>query len=425
VAEFLNVPGFFDNLNQAVQEDIMTTQLATNQPEPTNGIFTTSDPILPDRAVVDRLTHFDPDIYDLRDQSHLMKLLKVILGGAGLGGLRRQAAIARLQNMFNGMHFLDLDNFYGALFGIQRTVGEAYTDQNFNPYTDVTDATTWDEIRSKDASYRSRLIKFAKGIPLGATYIGLKTMVEALLSVPCEIYESWALLDETEVNSSSSPVLTYTYSMLETTIVKWSALEGTTWGTWGGGNLTQVSRLGLNNRADFVIQPKREITAPEHYQLTRVIDRFRPTGTAFTVDPMGVALHRPVELRGATADSEYWEVTSIVTPNPKLASPPGGIYPSVTRQARPAFAGYQSEAWSYNGDVAVVASYVMESGTTISRNNDEIVTFADGTRHQYKASGALMTTSEALSAKLVSDGVLTSGAYAPSRGLVAHKAVVA
>jgi hypothetical protein len=419
VADFMNVPSFFDNLSKAVREDIMTTQLAPNQPEPRQGIFTTSDPVLPDRLVSERLAHLDPDIYDLRDQSHLIKLFKAMLGGAGLGGLRRQAAVARMQSMFNGMHFLDLDRFYGALFGIQRSSGEAYLDQNFNPYLDATDPNTWDEIHSQDASYRSRLIKFARAIPLGATYIGLKTMVEALLGAPCEIYESWALVDEQHDSLSGAPsVLSYTYGLLETTAVTWGGLEGTTWGTWGGGSITQVSRLGFNTRSDFVIQPKREITAPEQYQLTRTVDRFRPAGTSFLIDPMGVALHRDIEPRNVAADSEYWEVTSAVTPNPNLITPPGGIYPTVTTQARPAFSQYQSEAWTYNGDIASVTSYaMMNSDTPLTRGDDEVVTYSDGTNHRYVASDAPMTSAEALSAKLVSDGILTSGAYAPARGL--------
>lgn len=424
MADFMNVPSFFDDLSKAVAQDIMTSQLATNQPEPTQGLFTTSDPIIPDRIVAERLGHLDPDIYDLRDQSHLMKLFKVMLGGAGLGGLRRQATVARLQAMFNGMHFLDLDRFYGALFGIQRSISEAYTDQNFDPYVDATDSDTWDQIHAQDASYRGRLVKFAKAIPLGATYIGLKTMVEALIGVPCEIYESWALIDEKNEVASTPGVLTYPYSLLENTAVKWSGMEGSSWGTWGGTNVTQVSRQGLNNRGDFVIQPKREITRPESYQLVRVMERFRPAGTAFTIDPMGVALYSAVQPRGVAADSEYWEVVLAVTPNPNLIAPPGGIYPSQSREVRPAFGSYQSAEWSYNGDVTTVTSYVMESDRILTRNNDELVTYSDGTQHRYAASDAPMSAAQAMSAKLVSDGVMTTGAYSPSRGVTTRRAAV-
>lgn len=425
MADFMNVPSFFSDLSQAAAQDIMTSQLATNQPEPTQGIFTSSDPILPDRIVAERLNHLDPDLYDLRDQSHLMKLFKVLLGGAGLGGLRRQAAVARLQAMFNGMHFLDLDRFYGALFGVQRSTGEAYVDQNFDPYVGATDSDSWDEIHAQDASYRGRLIKFAKAIPMGATYIGLKTMVEALVGVSCEIYESWALIDERNASVSSAPgVLTYPYSLLESTAVKWSGMEGSSWGTWGGANITQVSRQGLSNRADFVIQPKRDITRPEAYQLVRVMERFRPAGTAFTIDPMGVALHREIEPRSIAADSEYWEVVSTVTPNPNLISPPGGIYPSNPKEVRPAFASYQSAEWSHNGDIATVTSYVMESHRTLVSNNNELVTYSDGSQHVYTASDAAMPAAQAMSARLVSDGVLTTGAYSPSRGTAAQHAAV-
>lgn len=415
MAEFMNVPGFFDGFSQAVQEDLMTSQLAANQPEPRQGIFTTSDPLLPDRLVADRLAHFDPDIYDLRDQSHLMKLFKVLLGGAGLGGLRRQAAVIRMQGMFSGMHFLDLDHFYGALFGIQRTVGETYEDQNFNPYLDATDASTWDAIHAQDAGYRSRLVKFAKAIPLGGTYIGLKTMVEALLGAPCEIYESWAMVDEQAETASAPGALSYTFQLLENTADSWFEMEGATWGTWGGGAV-QTSRLGTNTRADIVIQPKRDITTSEEYQLMRTVSRFRPAGTSVVVSPMGVALHSPIVARNATANSEYWEVTSKILPNVNLSGPPEGFYPSSELQSRPAFGQYQSEEWSYNGDIASVSSYAMDSGQILYRGNDELVTYSDGTQHHYSVDDAAMTPAEALSAKLVSDGVLTTGAYSVARG---------
>jgi hypothetical protein len=312
------------------------------------------------------------------------------------------------------------------LFGIHRTTSEAYRDQNFNPYLDATDPNTWDEIQSQDASYRSRLIKFSRAIPLGATYIGLKTMVEALVGASCEIYESWALVDEQLGSiSGSSSVLSYSYSLLEKTAIKWGGLEGVTWGTWGGGSITQVSRLGFNTRSDFVIQPKRELTQPEQYQLVRTIERFRPAGTSFLVDPQGVALHRDIMPRKVTADSEYWEVTSLVTPNTNLTLPPGGIYPANPKQARPAFSQYQSEEWSYNGDITEISSYVMDSGNTLTRGDDELVTYSDGTQRRYAVADASMTPAEALSAKLVSDGILTSGAYAPARGLSVQPVVTA
>lgn len=424
MAEFMNIPSFFDSLPQAAAEDLMTQQLAPNQPEPGQGVFTTSDPVLPDRVVQDRLGHFDPDLYDLRDSSHLMKLLKVLLGASGLGGLRRQAAVARLQGMFNGMHFLDLDHFYGALFGIQRTQGEAYTDQNFNPYLDAADPEGWDEIQSKDSAYRSRLISFAKAIPLGATYIGLKSMAEALLSAPCEIYESWALVEENLENAVTPGVLTYTYGAIESTVVKWGSMEGTTWSTWGGSNITQVSRLGLNTRSDFVVQPKRDITRAEHYQLVRVLERFKPAGSQFIIDPRGVALHAPITPRNIAADSEYWEVIATITPNPNLVVPRSSPYSLIRRQPRPAFSQYQSEEWSYNGEVNTVTSYVMESGNLVSRGDDELVTYADGKQHRYIAKDAVMSSAQALSARLVSDGVLTTGAYSTTRGTSTRAGVI-
>ena len=97
MAEFDNTQSFFDSFSTAAAQDLLTLQLAAGSPEPTQGVNTVSDPVIPDRIVRDRLNHFDPAIYDLRDESHLMKLLKVLLGAPGAGGLR----VLRLSGLGN------------------------------------------------------------------------------------------------------------------------------------------------------------------------------------------------------------------------------------------------------------------------------------------------------------------------------------
>lgn len=421
--QFIENPSFFDGFNSAAAADLLTLQLQQGQPEISTGVLTVTNPIVPDRLVADRLGHMDPAIYDLRDTSHLMKLMKVLLGSAGAGGLRKQMAVARMQNAFSGMHFLDLDRFYGALFGIVRTKAELRPDFSFNPYTDATTQDAWDDLHSRDASYRDRLIKFAQTIPYGASFIGLKSMAEALIGAECDLYEAWDWIDEQSSGVMQISSLTYSYNFLQTQIGTWANMEKQTWGDWGGGLKLFIGRLGVgnNNRGEWVLHPKRPLSIDEEYELVRVITRFKPAGTNFTVNNSGLAIAEPVDLRGVAASSEYWEVTSSVTPsanlqfNPYVESHSGLSQAVVIPQQRPAFSQYQGEAWSYNGDITTASSYTLNSGQITTANDDELVVYSDGTEHSYQASDGLMTTEQANAARLISDGVMTSAAYPPGR----------
>lgn len=425
---FTNDGNFISKLNASATQDLMTLQLSEGALDDENTTKVT-DPILPDRAVIDRLGHMDPELYDLSDESHLMRLLKVLLGGAGAGGLRKQIAIARLQNSFRGMHFLDLDRFYGALFGIKRTQAELMPDFGtvgkpavFDPYTDVAGSDTWDDVHSRDASYRERLMKFAKALPLGGTYPGLKAALEALVAVECEIYESWSLVDEQNASAAQPPVLIYTFTALGQTYPTFDKIErGHSWSNLTGGSGATggyfIGRTGQQNRSEVVIQPKRPIRPDEAYQAQRVISRLQPAGTQVLVSSEGLAIHKAVPLRNVAADSEYWEVIYKTTPAPQLVDPapdePIYVQPDPTEcQPRPCFSQYQGETMCYNNDITQVSSYEMIERSILTSTNFETVVFRSGTRKAYITSLAIMDGTQALAARVVSDGVMTSFAYA-------------
>lgn len=423
-----NLPSLFQTFSSAAASDLLTLQLSAGQLEPAGGVTTVTNPIVPDRLVSDRLSNFDPTIYDLSDQSHLMKLLKVLMGGAGAGGLRKQAAVARLQNAFSGMHFLDLDRFYGALFGVQRTGQELQPDFAFDPYHGATTADAWNDLHVRDASYRDRLQRFARSIYYGGSAMGLRAMAESLVGAECDLYESWELVDEENNGVLITPVLIYTYTFLSRTIPSWANLEGHTWADWGGGTTPFVGRTGQKNRSEFIIAPQKTLAPDEQYELVRVLNTFKPAGTQFTVNPNGPTVQTPVELRGVAADSEYWEIVSIVSPNPNLAGNPYSVPPSSTitttqppdptpiQQQRPAFSSYQGEQWAYNTDITQVTSYTIDAdGNQSATTDDETVVYADGASRAYVASAGPMTAAQALSARIVSDGVMTTVPYAPVR----------
>lgn len=426
---FSNQGTLADRLRSGVDQDLMSLQAgsAASGVEP-DGMEVVSDPLLPDRTVIDRLGHMDPEIYDLSESSHLMRLLKVLLGGAGAGGIRKQIAVARLQNSFRGMHFLDLDRFYGALFGIKRTQTELMPDFGtvgrpavFDPYTDAAGSDVWDDVHSRDASYRDRLIKFARALPLGGTYAGLRAAAEALLSVECEIYESWIWVDEQNAAATQAPVLIYTYTALNSAYTTWDNLSNSrTWSNLTGGATAGtyfLGRTGQKNRSEVVIQPKRTIRADEQFQAMRVMQRLRPAGSQITVDSDGLAIHEAVPIRAVAADSEYWEIIYKTTPAPVLVPPtPGGsVYPQPDPevcQPRPCFSGYQGEAWCYNNDITRVSSYKMIVRAVVTSTNYATIVFKDGSSRAYVTSHGVLDGQAVLSARIVSDGVMTSFAYA-------------
>jgi hypothetical protein len=432
MTSFIDNPSFFANFDAAADQDLLTMQLAAGQPDVTEGIFTASDPIVPDKVTSDRLAHFDPTIYDLRDSSHLMKLLKVLLGAPGAGGLRKQFAVTRMQNSFAGMHFLDLDRFYGALFGIKRIDAEVLPGSTFNPYTDPATSAEWDDLHSRDAGYRDRLIKFAKAIPYGGTYVGMRMMCEALIGAECEIYESWNWIDEQDAGRSQPNVLNYTYQFLNTNVKTYQGMTARTWGNWAGAGQLFTGRTNQRLRSEWMIIPKRPLAIDEQYEIVRVINTFKPIGSSFTVATTGLEIHFPVEIKNVSASSECWEITSTIVPGPNLnynpyANPLNTLeqFAQQYPQSRPVFSGYQGEHWTLNGDITNVTSYVLETEGSTPTNDDELVTFVDGTDRSYQASNGVMTVAQATATQLVSDGVMTSLAYAPARSSLNNNAVTA
>jgi hypothetical protein len=418
---WIDNPSFFQSFDSDATKSLLSQQLTPGQPDVSQGVFQVSDPIVPDRLTSSRLSHLDPTLYDLRDSSNLMKLLKVLLGASGVGGLRKQTAVARLQNAFSGMHFLDLDRFYGALFGIQRTQAELQPDFAFNPYTDPATPAEWDDLHSRDASYRDRLIKFTRSIPYGASYAGLKLMAEALIGTEVEIYESWNWIDEQNAGRFSSGILTYTWGFLRDNVKTYGAMAQKTYGDWSGAGQLFSGRTNTRNRSEWVIYPKRALSTDEQYQVVRVLNVFKPAGTQFTVSPKGLTVSLPLAIRTVSASSECWEIVSEVTPsanlnfNPYANSLTGSAQQAVYPQARPVFSGFQGQEWTLNGDVTTVTSLVLDDMGNVTPGNDELITYSDGTDRSYQAKDGVMTVAQATAAELVTDGVMTSISYAPGR----------
>lgn len=400
--------------------NLISAQIDPTQPQ-VQGTTRVSNPIIPDRSVAARLAHLDPELYDLRDSSHLMRLAKALLGAAGAGGLRKQMTMTRLSGSLSGTHFLDLDGFWGALFGISRISTESMPTNDdgtsFNPVVQSADYDTWDDVTARDGHYRSRITQFARAVGQGGTYFGILGAVEALLGCEVDLLESWTLADLIPPGVVGSAINANTYIQVASKYPTYGAMNGVPWGTLVGG-VQSPGQTPLGNRAEVIIRPRRNITQEEKRQVGHVLDSIAPAGTLMTLIETGQEAQAGVPMRSAWADSENWNVASLVVPSPTLVNPSVDVYPNQSQYqgARPAFSNYSGESFNYNSRITAIKSYQMvDDKLTDAAPNFQSVTFLDGQRTDYTASQAVMSAHQAILSRVASEGVLTAYPYSEAR----------
>lgn len=385
--------------------EIVSLQAPAGAPDQT-GLDHTTDPLVANEVSSQRLGNFPEEVYDLSAESHLMRFIKVLLGDAGVGDLRKRLSLARMQGSLASTHFLDLDRFYGALFDVRRSADERLP---FNPYVDNATGAEWRDAHGRDASYRSRIIQFARALGYGPTPTGMELVAEALLSVDCDVFESYIQADASF----------QTYAELEATYPTYSAMNGQVYSELEGYGLASLSG---NERRIFYVRPKRAITLEEAYNLTRAIARLKPVDARFVILPEGSAVHTPVSVRGALADSTGWEITQRISA-PSTTSPYLVVSSTPVEQPRPPFSNYEGEAWTYNGDIAGVLAYTEEvAGGPAVTLPTERVYFGD-VYVDYDATEAILPRQYAQTGRLVSDGILLVNPYVGSRPAVSEPIV--
>lgn len=367
--------------------EILARQTKEGTPKP-GGVQRGTDLILPPERVANRLRHFAEEVFDTTPESHISRFMKVLLGDAGAGQVRKRITVTRLQQALQGTHFFDLDRFYGALFGLRRNSYERYLT---NPYADTAVGEVWQEIRGKDTSFRSRIEQFGRAITYGATPTGIELAAEAVLSVDCDILESYYQADAGF----------RTYDELEGT--PYSDMEGVSYEELQGDPLPRLE----SQRRLFTVRPKRLITLEEAYNLSRVLDRLKPADSRYEVESQGIPVHLPAALRGFYADSNYWEVMRYVAKDQTGET--------AIEQTRPPFSEYQGEAWSYNGVVAGASAYTLDSEGAPTSMPTQRVVFGDGSFYDYAAAAAVMPQRYVQAGRSVSDGILVSHPYSAVR----------
>lgn len=344
-----------------------------------------SSPLLPPRRMADQLAHFYDGLYATKPESHLYRLMGVLLGEAGAGQLQKRLLFARLQSLAQGTHFYDLDRFYGGIFGISRRASEFL---DINPLMDMAKASEWDDLRLKDADYRNRIMLLARGIHHGATAIGMEIVAEALTGVDCQIYELW----EEGPRRTYADLEANTYDELEADIY---------------GDLEQVE--GIDSlRSVFIVRPRRPITLSERHDIKGVIDKLKPASSRAIIDADGQAVHRNVDVVDVQADSEHWEVIAKVQPTGDVSQTPyvneGG---GPTEQPRLPFGGYQGEAWNYNADIAsVTANLLSADDLLVTEDVYQRIRYLSGVEIDYSAPKAVLSAEAVRQGRAASDGIM-------------------
>lgn len=383
-----------------------------------------------DYTSAERLAHFHESLYDLGDTSHLLRLMKALLGDAGAGQLRKRSLVVRLQNSLSGTHFYDLDRFYGAIFGAARKIPEFLP---LDPMESTATPDEWDDLMEADAAYRNRVTALARAIPMGGTVPGITAAAEAIMGVDCDIYETWPLIDAYGAGSGQTGRL---WDDVETDYPLWSDFPPATWAEVE--DSIYFGRTGLNSRSEFIVRPKKVYPGDDAGRLDRsedelaliqVLGKLKPASVLMTVDMDGLALHRPATMAGIKSDSDYWEVVPKVSPRSSAARW-AQVYPHSlvrVRQGleqeksprilpRPPHGGTQGREWDHNSFVSSARGYVLDdAGNEVPGDNVDFVMNTEGVVDAFTAAAGLSDPRALAGARAAGDGITVAHPYTGAR----------
>lgn len=263
------------------------------------------EPLSAPKALREKLKRFG-DHYDLSQGSHLYRFILAICGEAGTGALKRAALIPKLTAMLDATYFSDLDNLYGNPLGLPRLNPEVYT---YDPSSEILTQEQWQEIKIKDAEYRSRCLTWMRAIINGSTPIGMSLAAEAAIGVECDIVERYQFLDDMD---SDEP-----------------------------GMVPDVGKTMSRN--EFTIVPRQSgITQEERRRILHLVDKLRPVNSIVTVYDGGTNNRLERSVNKVAASSHAFFVQRLVTGRPDInwpeSDPSEGFWIDVIEKAAPYYA---------------------------------------------------------------------------------------
>ncbi|QDH91762.1 hypothetical protein SEA_PHRAPPUCCINO_87 [Mycobacterium phage Phrappuccino] len=240
-------------------------------------------PLIAPRSTELRMAHFDEQIYKGDSSTLVYKIVDALCGTVGAGALVNEALLARLGAALETIYFNELDFIFGKMSFLSRSPAESYP---YNPSQDLLTSEQWDEVRVKDAWYRARISEFFAACSKGSTPNGIRACVHAALAVDADIYEVWRYVDNFGITAD-------------------------------------LGRAETSARNEVVVRPHKDTLSPGEMRLLRdMLTKMASIDTLITIKPEGLAVHTPVPITGASADSTYYEVQKMVTPTPLLDNLP-------------------------------------------------------------------------------------------------------
>lgn len=381
--------------------------------------------INPPLLIGDLISNFPSDLYDIRPQSHLYRLMQALLGPSGAGQLQKRNLIARLSSVLGGSHFFDLDGLYGSIFGERRQTKEQFT---FDPMESLASPEEWDEIIARDAGFRSRLDGLIKAIPLGGTIPGLLQAAEATVGASCDVYEIWKILDL----YGSGTNISYTWSQIEIAFSTWNDFDGLTWAQVTGETI--IGNSGFNNPSEIVIRPKKDYSnmingAQEKIEdalsLNRVIAKLKPAGTFVSVNSDGLALHNEIRVAGIYSDDDFWEISKRITPKFGLedlysasSASSLGVSQSFNGSVSipvPPFSGTVGHKYTVLPELASVSAYTLEEDGSSTPNDWDHLGVRGSIKDTFTPDRGVSDPRTIKAALLAEDASLIAHAYSGTR----------
>lgn len=136
------------------------------------------------------LDRFPDALYNKSPETHFIRFMYSLLGGAGVGWIKQQYLEAKLALYAQGFSAFNIEKYYGDPFQFGRILEEQLPSDPEGLLT----REEWDKIKVKDESYRSRAITFFNAVRAGGTPEGIELAAQSGLNHPAFVVENYKYL---------------------------------------------------------------------------------------------------------------------------------------------------------------------------------------------------------------------------------------
>jgi|GEM_PF-6867674 len=262
--------------------------------------------------IVSYLDNFPEEVFNTSPDSRLYKFLYTLIGPAGVSFLKLNYFYARLQLEEHGFNFDQLDKLYGNPFRFARNFDESYLESSKN----VLDADSWALIKSLDEAYRQRAIDYFHAARLGPTVEGMRLAAKSALGYNTRIIENYQHI----FNQHTDQILNYNFNINANRNGYYNTEEFTVIP-----NDPAPSELKSDSTAEVLnvfanAENLKEVDAQTMRLLRDAVENLKPMNTVLNTS-LGQADSYPIDIKSASASSEFYQVTKFVTGNSNINWP--------------------------------------------------------------------------------------------------------